>query len=294
MSYGPDEGRGRSGINPRVAIAVVIAIVAVGVYFSRMQVNPVTGKKQAIALTVDQEKALGLQAAPEMAQQMGGRVEPAQSRAAKIVEEVGRRIVDRSDAAKSAYVENFRFSLLADAETVNAFALPGGPVFITRGLYDKLDTEAQLAAVLGHEIGHVVGRHAAEHMAKSELGQAFAVAVGIGASDEGNRGRDAAMAAQMANQVAQLKFGRGDESEADQLGLQYMAQAGYDPSAMLDLMRILQEVAKGSRQPEFLSSHPLPETRLQAIKDTLAKDYPNGIPSNLSAGRSLRGTDQGN
>ena len=84
---------------------------------------------------------------------------------------VGRNIVENSDASKSDYADNFRFTLLNDPKTVNAFALPGGPVFITRALYDKLETEAELAGVLGHEIGHVVGRHSAEQLAKASSGR---------------------------------------------------------------------------------------------------------------------------
>jgi predicted Zn-dependent protease len=129
---------------------------------------------------------------------------------------------------------------------VNAFALPGGPIFITLGLFEKLDNESQLAGVLGHEIGHVVGRHAAENLAKSQLGSTIATAIGVGASDDRGHGRSAMFAAQVADQMFQLRFSRADESEADTLGLTYMTQAGYDPTGMLDLMRILQEVSKAT------------------------------------------------
>ncbi|HEV3121185.1 MAG TPA: M48 family metalloprotease, partial [Isosphaeraceae bacterium] len=230
----------------------------------------------------------GLQAAPEMAAKMGGGIDPATSGAARLVVEVGRRLVERSDASKSAYADNFRFTLLNDRETVNAFALPGGPIFITLGLFEKLDNESQLAGVLGHEIGHVVGRHAAENLAKSQLGSTIATAIGVGASDDRGHGRSAMFAAQVADQMFQLRFSRADESEADMLGLTYMTQAGYDPTGMLDLMRILQEVSKGNRQPEFLSNHPLPETRIVAVRDYLAKTYPDGIPRDLTRGRLLK------
>jgi predicted Zn-dependent protease len=160
----------RRGINPRLIIALVIAVVGVVGYLGKKQINPVTGEKQYVNLTVDQEKALGLEAAPQMASQMGGAVDPRSNADAELVADVGQRIVSRSDASKSPYVGNFHFFLLADPQTINAFALPGGQVFITRGLYTRLENEAQLAGVLGHETGHVINRHAAEHMAKSELG----------------------------------------------------------------------------------------------------------------------------
>src|SRR5205814_5718724 len=119
-------------------------------------------------------------------------------------------VVASSDAGseKSPYRGNFAFRLLAEPQTINAFALPGGQVFIPDGLYEKLQTEAQLAGVLGHETGHVIGRHASEHMAQGQLGGALATAVGVGASDDRGRGYGAAIAAQVANQMLRLKFSR--------------------------------------------------------------------------------------
>src|SRR5262249_26375586 len=160
----------------------------------------------------------------------------------------------------------FHFYLLNDPKTVNAFALPGGQIFITLGLFDRLQDEAELAGVLGHEIGHVINRHAAQQMASGQLGQLLTLAAGVGASDDRNRGQQAAAAAALANQMLQLRYGREDESESDTTGLQYMAESGYDPSAMLDVMRVLQETSRGDRQPEFLATHPHPETRLHDLQ----------------------------
>jgi predicted Zn-dependent protease len=214
---------------------------------------------------------------------------PTSDARAAFVSEVGRHIVDSSDAGKpqSPYAGNFQFHLLRDPETINAFALPGGQIFITLGLYDKLEDEAQLAGVLGHEIGHVINRHASEHMAKGQLGGALATAVGVGASDDRGRGYGAAIAAQVANQMLQLKFSRGDESEADSYGLRYMTQAGYDPREMVGVMEILRDASKGGRTPEILATHPLPDTRLQEIAARIKQMFPDGIPSQLSKGRDL-------
>src|SRR4051794_7107599 len=289
MSYSSDYGDGTSTGRPvslRWVAALIIALFGVATYFFETQTNPVTGEKQHVAMDVDQEMRLGLQSAPQMAAEMGGAADPRDDPRARFVSDVGRRVVNASDARRSPYVENFHFFLLNDPDTINAFALPGGQVFITRGLFDKLDDEAELAGVLGHEIGHVINRHAAEHMASGRLGQLLTMAVGVGASED-RRGREAAMAAAMVNQMTQLKFSRGDESEADRYGLKYMAQAGYDPSAMLDVMKILKEASKGARQPEFLATHPLPESRLKEIHDILSHDYPDGIPRDLNRGRSL-------
>jgi predicted Zn-dependent protease len=268
--------------------ALVIALIGLGVYMSQTQVNPVTGEKQHVSMSVDQEMALGLEAAPQMARKMGGDVDVSEDPRAALVDEVGRRLVGNSDARKSPYVDNFHFHLLGDPKTVNAFALPGGQIFITEGLLNRLENEAQLAGVLGHEIGHVINRHAAQQMAKGQLGQILTVAVGVGASGNDDRGRKAQLAAAMVNQMSQLKFSRGDESESDHYGLKYMAEAGYDPSAMLDVMKILKKASGDQHPPEFLATHPLPETRLEEIRAELKESYPNGIPSSLTKGRSLR------
>lgn len=287
MSYYGDDRAPGPRINLRWVVAAIIALVGIAMYMLNTQVNPVTGEKQHIAMSVDQEMALGLQAAPEMEAKMGGAMDPERSPAAREVAEVGRRIVERSDASRSPYVENFHFHLLKDPDTINAFALPGGQVFITRGLYEKLDNESELAGVLGHEIGHVINRHAAVHMAKGQLGQILTVAVGVGATDEQGRGRNAAAVAAMVNQMFQLRFSRSDESEADEFGLRYMAQAGYDPTGMLDVMRVLKQAAGGSHEPEFLQTHPLPDTRIEAIKAYLDQNYPNGVPEGLTKGKEL-------
>src|SRR6185436_6546782 len=109
----------------RLTIALVIAVVGIIAYMSRTEVNPVTGEKQHVALSVDQEKVLGLEAAPEMASKMGGEVDPSDPKA-RMVQEVGQRVVAKSNAASSPYAGTFQFHLLADPETINAFALPVG------------------------------------------------------------------------------------------------------------------------------------------------------------------------
>ncbi len=291
FSFGGRRGYGRSGGGKgRFMIAGVIALIGIVTYFMRSEVNPVTGENQRVGMSFDQEKALGLQAAPEMAKQMGGAVDPERDPAARLVADIGSNIVNRSDAQRSKYVGNYNFYLLDDPETVNAFALPGGQIFITRALFNRLENEAQLAGVLGHEIGHVINRHAAEHMAKGQLGQMLATSAGVAASDESGRGQGAAMAAMMVNQMVQLKYGRDDEKESDTFGLKYMQQAGYAPDAMLGVMKILGEASKGGKQPEFLSSHPHSETRIEVIKEYLAKNFPNGVPETLTKGKALPGS----
>ena len=233
-------------------------------------------------MTPQQETAMGLQAAPQMAQEMGGEV-PQSNIEAQTVSRVGGYVHDHSVAAKSPYT--YQYHLLADTNTVNAFALPGGQVFITKALYDKLADEAELAGVLGHETGHVVERHSAQQMAKGQLGQSLATATGIAASRNG--GGYAAMAiAQMVDNTIMLKFSRGDESQADECGLRFMTEAGFDPRAMIDVMKILDSItSKTGQPPEFMVTHPYPEHRIEAIQQWM-KDHPQQL-SQLTRGKPL-------
>ena len=254
----------------RLLLALAVAAIAIIGYYSQTQVNPVTGEKQHIALTVDQEKVLGLQSAPEMAAQMGGEVTPSNPDAQRVAA-VGAKIVQRSNASHSPYADSFQFHLLADPHTVNAFALPGGQIFITEGLLQRLTSEAQLAGVLGHETGHVIHRHSAEQMAKGQLGALLGAAAGVATDDGSGQGRQAQAVAAMVNQMIQLRYSRQDESESDRYGVDAMAEAGYDPKGMLELLEILKQASTGDQPPEFLSSHPLPETRIQELEAYIAQ-----------------------
>lgn len=264
----------------RILIALVIAAVGGLYYYCNQQVNPVTGEKQRVAMTPDQEVALGLQTAPQMAQQFGG-VHP-DSGVQQAVEQIGEAIVARSAARGSGY--KYDFHLLADRETVNAFALPGGQIFITTALLSRLGDEAQLAGVLGHEIGHVVGRHSAEHLAKAQLTQILVGAAGVAASSEESDGRQAAAVAAVVGQVVNMRFGRKDELESDRFGVRFMSEAGYDPRALIEVMRILAEASGGSDRPEFLSTHPDPGNRLGEIEGEIARLFPSGLPTQLTRG----------
>lgn len=270
--------------SPRLVIAAIILLIGLVSYFGTSVLNPVTGEKQHISLSTDQEIALGLGAAPRMAEQFGG-LEP-DPKLQEFVQRVGDRVVRQSVAAQTPY--HFQFHLLRDPQTVNAFALPGGPIFITRGLLSRLQNEAQLAGVLGHETGHVVARHSAEHMAKSQLGQSIVGAIYVGTSDQYGRGQQAAMLAAVTNQMLQLKYGREDELEADTLGVRVISEAGYDPRALLVVMKILEEAGGGQRRSEFTSTHPNPGNRQQVIREAIDKQFPNGVPRNLTLGTEFQ------
>src|SRR5262245_6834171 len=268
----------------RLLVGLIIALISVIGYYGVRQTNPITGQTQHIALTHDQEIALGVQSAPEMAEQFGG-LDPDPS-IQRDVAAIGERVVRASVAGTTDY--QFSFHVLRDPETVNAFALPGGPIFITRGLLSRLENEAQLAGVLGHETGHVIARHSAAQIAKSRLAQGLVTAVGAAGSDDGSDGRRSAEVAAVVAQMIQLKYGRGDEIQADTLGVRLMSEAGYDPRAMIELMRILEQSGGSERPPEFMSSHPDPGNRSGVIEHAIRSRYPAGVPEQLTLGRRIK------
>ncbi len=265
----------------RLGIGVLFALFGIITYFTNVDVNSVTGEKQRVQLSPRQEVALGIQARDKMAAQHGGLYPD--SRLQSYVAQVGERVVKQSQASQAPYP--FQFHLLRDPKTINAFALPGGQVFITAALLNRLNSEAQLAGVLGHEVGHVVGRHGAEHLAKQQLGGSLVNAVGIAASDNPDSARQAAVVAQAVNQLVSLRYGREDELESDRLGFQFMTTAGYNPKGIVELMQILASARQGGQQPEFLSTHPDPGNRVQRLNALIAENFPNGVPANLAEGR---------
>ncbi len=269
----PMRGGMRGG---RLVVAGVIAVIAIIGYYSNMSVNPVTGRKQSVALTQQQEIALGLQSAPEMAQQMGGLSRNAQATAD--VKAVGRKLVAAMPPDTPDYP--FEFHLLGDARTVNAFALPGGQLFITEGLLGRLTTEGQLAGVLGHEIGHVLGRHSAEQMSKTKLAQGLVTAAGAAGDPTG--GLNPGQIASMVAQFKLLQYSREHELESDKLGVRFMVAAGYDPRALIGVMEILASASGGGSGPDFMATHPSPANRAEIIKQIIAELYPGGVPAGLT------------
>ena len=264
--------------NLRYIIALLMAGFTLVTYYCKRSVNEVTGEVQHVDMTTEQEIALGLQAAPEMAQQYGG-LHPDRQASAR-VEQIGQGIVRSSKASQSPY--KFQFHLLADESTINAFALPGGQVFITAGLLKNMKSEGQVAGVLAHEVGHVVGRHSAEQIAKSKLTQGLSGAAAIGMYDPDRPATAAgAAAAAMVGKLLTLRFGREDELESDRLAVSYTAQAGYDPRAMIQVMQVLEQAGGSSRQPEFMSTHPNPGNRIGELEQAIAAEYPQGVPAGL-------------
>ncbi|MEO1030896.1 MAG: M48 family metalloprotease [Bacteroidota bacterium] len=244
--------------NFKVRILIALAVIAFAFIrkCSQEEINPYTGKKQAISLSPEQEIAIGLQSAPAMAQQHGG-LHP-DNRYQALVDEVGNKLVNSSIARETPY--KYEFHLLADERTINAFALPGGQIFITYALFSKLENQDQLAGVLGHEIGHVLGKHSNERITNANFWKV--IAMGSSAIDMGG-------VAQQYGQGQLLKNGRGDELESDALGVKFMIDAGYNPEEMIGVMKILKAAAGPNRVPEFQSTHPDPENRIEKIREAI-------------------------
>ena len=256
-------------ISPTLIIALVMAAFTLFKYYGQSSVNEITGETQHISMTPEQEIAMGLQSAPQMAEEFGGLSRNQQATA--VVKQVGRSIVQSSAAKQTPY--QYDFHLLADQQTINAFALPGGQVFITEALLYRLTTDGKslnqdmLAGVLGHEVGHVVARHSAERMAQMELAQGLTGAVTMATYDPSNP-NSAYIAQSVANMIS-LKYGRDQELQSDNLGVRFMIESGYDPENLIGVMEVLKQAAGPNRTPEFQSSHPDPENRAERIREAI-------------------------
>jgi len=184
------------------------------------------------------------------------------------VDRVGNRLAATPAARESGFP--FSFTFLNNPQ-VNAFALPGGPMFVFTGLVKEVDTEAQLAGVMAHEMSHVILRHGTNQVSKAQLLQLPAIFAGQAAGGGSLLGQLAQVGIGLGYNSILLKFSRSDESDADALGARIMAHAGYNPLAMAQLFEKLEE-SGGPRAPEFLSDHPSTGHRLrdvQAVIETM-------------------------
>lgn len=263
-NYGAPQQRRRGGrsLKGTLLIGLLIAGFYFFKYMTNTQVNPITGEKQHVSISPEQEVAIGLQSAPQMAQQHGG-LHPDQQ-AQDHVDQVGARLINNTIARASGY--NYDFHLLADPNVMNAFALPGGQVFITAALYSKLENEDQLAGVLGHEIGHVIHRHGAERMAKMDLTNGLTGAAVIASGDYNTQ-----QAAQMIGNLINMKYGREQELESDDFGVRLMMESGYDPRQLKGVMDILESGSGGGAKPEWQSTHPSHDNRRETIEESIEK-----------------------
>lgn len=255
-----------------MAVLGIVLLIAGG-----CTTNPATGKQSFTLYSWEDEKQMGTEAAAGLAEQFGGEVEA--TLPSEYVRTVGMKLVTGIESGVPNL--DWEFTLL-NTDVINAFALPGGKVFFTRGLAAKLSDEAEMAGVLGHEIGHVTARHGNQRISKqigfNALLVGTAVAVGVADNDTavGRYGQVAVPGLAIGGNLVMLKYGRDDESEADMLGMRYMARTGYDPSGQLRVMQVLQDASGGGGgMPEWLSTHPFPETRIEQIKRILREQYPD-------------------
>ncbi len=238
-----------------LCLVVLIAAVTGG-----CESVPITGRSQLQLVSGAQEVQMGAEAYKEILAKARVSTDPV---ANGLVTRVGTRIA----AATGRSDLPWEFKVIDDPQTMNAFALPGGKVAVYTGILPITRDDAGLAVVLGHEVSHVMARHSAERISE-QLG-AEMVAKGIGAAIGLDPQITQAGAGLLVNALL-LPWGRSQESEADHLGLIYMAKAGYDPHAARDLWIRMAEAAKGrSRPPEFLSTHPSEATRVRQIEGWL-------------------------
>jgi predicted Zn-dependent protease len=248
----------------RIAILLVLLLL-----LAACSTNPTTGRSQFNYLSPEQEVSMGSEATPDITKQYGGKVNDAGIQ--QYLAEVGKKLAATTE--KDNPKLPWEFTML-NSDVINAFSLPGGKVFFTRGLASKLQNEAQLAGVLGHEIGHVTARHINDQMIhQAEVGIAADLASSLLESKGGAAGQLAPQLVQFGGQTVLLQFSRPQETEADSLGLRYMTRAHYNPKEMLGVMQVLEQAMQGNTTPEFFSTHPYPDTRIKAIKEELTKTY---------------------
>lgn len=234
--------------------------------------NPVTGKRELALISEQQEVQIGKQAAQETEQQMGLVKDSALQ---QYVSNIGMELAKRSERPELPW----EFHVIDEA-TPNAFALPGGPVFVTRGLVTLMTSEAQLATVVGHEIGHVTARHSVNQMSKQQLAQ---IGLGLGAVLVPDGDQIAGLAGQ-GLQLLFLKYGRDDERQADELGFRYALDDGYDVREMGKVFLALQrssELEGAQKIPDWAASHPAEPERIENVEKRFAALGPTYKPGRV-------------
>jgi predicted Zn-dependent protease len=253
---GVANGRTISDVSRKRIVIAALALVVV----AACQTVPLTGRRQLLALPESTETQMGLTAYQEILQK-------ARVSTDTVVNEQVTRVGQRIAAAAERPDYKWEFKVLDDKQ-VNAFCLPGGKIGVYTGILPVTKDDAGLAAVIGHEVAHATARHSGERVTQSLIAQGLLVGTTVALAGRDPRVSQAAQVGFMALATGGLMYyGRSQESEADHLGLIYMAKAGYHPSAARDLwVRMAQASGDKQRAPEFLSTHPSPETRIQQIE----------------------------
>jgi len=239
-------------VTRRTGTAVCCALIVV--FLAGCAKNPVTGSRQLALISESQEIALGKESHPEVLREFGEVEDPALQ---EYLSGVGLEIAKVSHRPSLPW----KFTVV-DSPVVNAFAIPGGFIYLTRGILAYMNNEAEMAGVLGHEIGHVTARHSVTQLSQQQL---LGLGLGLG-SVFSSRFRRVSGLAEMGLGVLMLKYSRDHERESDQLGIRYMSQAGYDPSQMSRFFQVFVglDENQGEAIPNWLSSHPAPPDRIEA------------------------------
>lgn len=262
---------------PRVARAIWLLGV-----LAACATNPATGRRELSLVSQGQEIAIGQEGAKAAAAQMGIYADSALQR---YVAGLGLPMAKNSERPELPW----SFTVVDDP-IVNAFALPGGPIFVSRGILAHMNSEAQLVSVLGHEIAHVTAKHSVSQMSKQQI---FQIGL-IGAMVLRPELQEFGGVASQGLGVLFLKFGRDDESQADELGFRYMTAANYAPSEMAEMFKILQRVSGGEGArgtPEWLSTHPDPGNRVEKTNQRIAAAGRNFAGSRIERDGFLRRID---
>lgn len=248
----------------------LLLVFITGMVFSGCARNPVTGKKQLVLMSEKQEISMGQEADPEIMAFFGRYEDPELQ---EFITEMGNEMAAVSHRSKLDY--EFK---IVDSPAINAFAVPGGFVYFTRGIMAHFNNEAEFAGVLGHEIGHVTARHSVIQQRNAMLGQLGLIA-GVVLVPELSQFMEPLS---QGVQLAMLSFGRGAERQSDELGVEYSSRIGYDASEMAGFFNTLarqREKSGGSPVPEFLSTHPSPADRNEAVAQ-LAKEWKEKLDLN--------------
>ena len=268
----------------------LLVITAVFVSFCVVQRSPITGSKRAYGYSWEEELKIGQQADNDIQQQYGVYED---ENVLNYVKNLGQEVLAvshmrRSDTPQQYQNTEFHFRVL-NSPVVNAFALPGGYVYVTRGLLAHLENEAQLAVVLGHEIGHVAARHASQRALQQQVGQ-LALLGGAVAGQEllGVPGGQILDLGSQAAQFLFLKYGRNDERESDKLGVEYAAMNNYEAEEGAGFFSALERISEQSGQsiPDWRSTHPDPAERAKTIPQLAQKWKEKGYE------QTIENTDQ--
>lgn len=249
-------------------LPVLIALAIMGYkYFSaETAINPETGRRMRVGLSVEQESALGLQSYREVLSQ-SHLVDRGPSY--DQVVRVARRLAEATGAAGSSF--DWQVSVV-DSEQVNAFCLPGGKIVVYTGILPVAKTDEGLATVLGHEMAHATLHHGAQRLFKNDLMQTAlsGAAMSLGDYSPDQRRTIMGLLGAGAQYGVMLPFSRGDESEADEVGTLYMARAGYDPEESVKFWERMSSVG-GDQPPEFMSTHPAHGSRIERLKELMPR-----------------------